>query len=132
MGVIKPPWVSQKLQVLPIDTDMQLVVKAADAFSHSRHYVIAKIRRALSSRWEEAKDPDDDLDNSKTSAFLAYVAIERNSKAFLSLAWHKPLKSMRVKHLKLAKLSLNLCEFIKDDFFPNEELEYEEFGYHDF
>lgn len=122
----------KELEIIPVDTDIQMVMKTADAFSHSRHYIIAKIGRALSSRWEEARDPDDDLDDSKTSAFLAYIAIERNSKAFLALAQHKPLKSMKIKHLKLAKLSLNLCEFIKEEFFPNEKLEYEEFGYYDF
>ena len=122
----------KELEIIPVEADMQLVMKAVDAFSHSRHYIIAKIARALSSRWEEAKDPDDDLDDSKTSAFLAYVAIERNSRAFLALSRHKPLKDMRVKHLRHAKLSLNLCELIKEEFFPNEKLEYEEYGYHDF
>jgi len=39
---------------------------------------------------------------------------------------------MKTKHLKLAKLSLDLCELIKDEFFPEEKLEYEEFGYNDF
>ncbi|GEM_PF-3208308 len=122
----------KELEIIPVDADIQLVMKAVDAFSHSRHYIIAKIGRALSSRWDEAKDPDDDLNDSKTSAFLAYIAIERNSKAFLALAQHKPLKSIRIKHLKLAKLSLDLCELVKDEFFPGEKLEYEEFGYHDF
>ncbi|MBI2420932.1 MAG: hypothetical protein HYV38_02505 [Candidatus Levybacteria bacterium] len=123
---------SKELKIIPIDTDTKLVLKAVDAFSHSRHYVVAKIGRVLSSRWEEAKDPDDDLDDSKTSAFLAYIAIDRNSRAFLALAEHKPLNSMKVKHLKLAKLSLELCELIKEEFFPDERLEYEEFGYNDF
>lgn len=122
----------KELEIIPIDANTQLLMKAVDAFSHSRHYVVAKIGRALSSRWREAKDPDDDLDDSKTSAFLAYIAIERNSKAFLALAQHKPLKSMKIKYLKLAKLSLSLCELIKDEFFPDDKLDYKEFGYYDF
>lgn len=120
------------LEIIPIDADIQLVMRSVDAFSHSRHYIIAKIGRALSSRWEEAKDPDDDLDDSKTSAFLAYIAIERNSKAFLALAQHKPLKSMKIKHLKLAKLSISMCELVREEFFPDEEFEYEEIGYKEF
>lgn len=122
----------KELEIVPIDVDMELIMKLVDILSHSRHYIVAKIGRSLSSRWEEIKDPDDDLDDSKTSAFLAYIAIERNSKAFLVLAQHKPLKSMKIKHLKLAKLSLTLCEFIRVEFFPDEKLEYEEFGYYDF
>lgn len=122
----------KQLEVMPIDTDKEIVLKAVDAFSHSRHYIVAKIGRALFSKWEEAKDPQDDLDDSKTSAFLAYIAIDRNSKAFLSLAQQKPLMSMRIKYLKLAELSLSLCELIREEFFPDDKLEYEEFGYYDF
>ena len=92
------------LQVLPIDTNLELVAKAVDIFSHSRHYIIAKIGRALHSRWEEERDPDDDLDDSKTSAFLAYIAIERNVRALLALSQHKPLRELKRQHLKLAKL----------------------------
>jgi len=122
----------KELEIIPIDADIKLILKAADALSHSRHYIIAKIGRALSSRQREEKDSLIDVQDSKTSAFLAYIAIERNSKALLTLANHKPLKSMKTKHLKLAKLSLDLCELIKDEFFPEEKLEYEEFGYNDF
>ena len=117
-----------KLQIIPIDADKETVIKVVDAFSHSRHYIIAKIGRALSSKWEEAKDPEDDLDDSKTSAFLAYIAIDRNSRAFLWLAAHKPLMSMKIKYLKLAELSLSLCGLIREEFFPQERLTYEDFG----
>jgi len=121
----------KELEIIPIDADTELVMKTVDAFSHSRHYIVVKIGRALSSSWEEAKYPDDDLDDSKTSAFLAYIAIERNSRACLVLAEHKPLSPMKTKHLKLAKLSLNLCELIREEFFHGEKLEYEEFGYNE-
>lgn len=39
---------------------------------------------------------------------------------------------MKIKYLKLAKLSLDLCELIREEFFHDERLEYEEFGYQDF
>ncbi|MBI2613995.1 MAG: hypothetical protein HYW62_04465 [Candidatus Levybacteria bacterium] len=122
----------RELQAVSLGTNFESLIKAINVFSHSRYYIVAKIGRALSSRWEEAKDPQDDLDDSKTSAFLAYIAIDRNSKAFLSLAQQKPLMSMRIKYLKLAELSLSLCELIRDEFFPDDKLEYEEFGYYDF
>ncbi len=122
----------KQLEIIPIDSDKGIVLKAVDSFSHSRYYIIAKIGRAFSSKWEEAKYPEDDLDDSKTSAFLAYIVIDRNSRAFLALARHKPLMSMRIRYLKLAALSLSLCDLIREKFFPEDKLEYEEFGYYDF
>lgn len=120
------------LQVLPIDANLELVASAVDVFSHSRHYIVAKIGRALHSRWEEDQDPEDDLYDSKTSAFLAYIAVERNSRAFLELSSHKPLREMRKNHLHLAKLSLDMCEIVCKEFFPEDILGYEEFGYNEF
>lgn len=121
-----------ELQEIPMDADMELVIKSASALSHSRHYMVAKIGRAVGSRFEEEQDPDDDLDDSKTSAFLAYIAIERNSRALISLAKHKPLTYLKEKHLKLAKTSLKLCGAIKEEFFPKDKLIYEEFGQIDY
>lgn len=117
------------LREIPIDADTEVVIKAAKALTHSRHYIIAKIGRAVHSKWDEKQDPSDELDDSKTSAFLAYIAIERNSRALLSLAKHQPLAYLKEKHLKLAHTSLKLCEAIAEDFFPKDNLVYEEFGY---
>lgn len=113
---------------VPTDTDIQLTMKAVDALSHSRHYILAKVGRALSSRWEEQKDPSDDLDDSKTSAFLAYIAIERNSRALITLSRHKSLRLSKEKFLRFAKVSLGMCEMIREEFFPQERLTYEDFG----
>ena len=120
------------LTVVPIDADENLVTKTLGAMSHSRHYILAKTYRALSSKWEESKDPLDIIDDSKTSAFLAYLAIERNSRAFLALAAHKPLQGRKEKHLKLAKLSLEIAKAPQDYFFPDESLNYTEFGCEDY
>lgn len=120
------------LQEVPVDADMDLVMKTVDALSHSRHYIIAKIGRATHSRWDEEQDPDDELDDSKTSAFLAYIAIERNSRALIALSRHKSLAYLKQKHLKLAQTSLRLCEAIKEEFFPEDKLVYEEFGQIDY
>lgn len=114
---------------VPVETDLELIKTAVDVFGHSRYYIIAKTVRALSSRLEEEKDPEDDLEDSKTSAFLAYLAVERNSRAFLALTEHKPLSLQKRKFLNLAKISLVICELIRKEFFPNEKLDYEEFGY---
>lgn len=116
------------LTLVPKDSDIELLSKAMEVFSHSRTFAIVKIARALSSKWEEEKDPNDDLDDSKTSALFAYLAIERNSSAALALAHHKPLAGIKVKHLKFAKLSLETSELIKQQFFPKDKLVYREFG----
>src|SRR3989338_2272431 len=120
--------IMNNLSEVPIDTDMEVLKKTMDVFSHSRHYIIAKIGRALSSRWYEEQDPEDDTEDSKTSALLAYVAIERNSRAALALSRHKPLRDLKQKHLKFAKLSLEVAQTIKEEFFPKENLAYREFG----
>lgn len=122
----------QELEIIPVGTDEVIVSKAIDAFAHSRYFVISKISRAFNSKWEEKHDPDDDLQDSKTAAFYAYVAVERNSRAFLTLARHKPLIEMKKKHLQLAKYSLAVSLMIRETFFPDDELEYIEFGYDDF
>ena len=50
----------------------------------------------------------------------------------LTLVKHKPLVDLREEHLKFAQLSLRTSDLIKQEFFPLEELEYDEFGYSDF
>lgn len=121
------------LEVFPVDADEQLIRKAIDALGHSRHYVIAKIGRALSSSNEEQFEPPEfHANDGKTSSFLSYIAILRNCRVMLALVKHKPLIDLREKHLKFAKQSLKISEIIKQQFFPHEDLVYEEFGYTDF
>jgi len=113
---------------VPIDADMELLKNAMDVFSHSRHYIIAKIARALSSRWYEEQDSEGDTEDYKTSALFAYMAIERNSRAALALSRHKPLSDLKQKYLRFAKLSIELTEIIKREFFPKYKQSYREFG----
>ncbi|OGK14244.1 hypothetical protein A3B40_04430 [Candidatus Roizmanbacteria bacterium RIFCSPLOWO2_01_FULL_37_16] len=115
-------------EAVPIDADEKLIKKALEALSHSRYYICAKIARTLNSRYEEQKDPEDDLFDSKTSAFFAFIAIERNLRALLALAKHKPLDSLREKLLRFAKISLEMADLIRLEFFPDNKLEYREFG----
>lgn len=121
-----------KLSLIPKDSDMELLIRAVDAFSHSRYFAIAKTDRALSSKWGEERDPEDDIEDSKTSALFAFIAMDRNSRAALALAHHKPLVDLKLKHLKFAKLSLEIAQMIKQHFFPKEKLVYREFGCEDY
>ena len=93
---------------------------------------MAKTARALSSRYEEQKDPEDDLNDSKTSAFLVYIAIERNAKALLKLSKHKPLITIKPRLLKFAKTSFDMADVIRLEFFPDYKLEFKEFGVTEF
>lgn len=118
----------KNLEVVPIDVDVSLVANTIDVLAHSRSYVCAKIYRAIGSLKVELRDPMNDLHDSKTSAFFAYIAILRNCNAMLALATHKPLRDLREKHLKFAQLSIKVAESIRKNFFPNERLIYEEIG----
>lgn len=120
------------LSIVPKDVDMDLFSKALATFSHSRYYVVAKTSRALSGRWREERDPIIDSDDAKTSALLAYIAVERNSRAALALAHHRPLSDLKIKHLKFAKLSLETASIIKQHFFSNYKFAYKEFGSEEF
>lgn len=120
------------LEIVPSDVDKTLIFKAADVLAHSRSYVGAKIYRALSSKLREDREPFDDLFDSKTSAFFAYIAVERNSRALLALSKHKPLREYKRKFLSLAKLSLEICDIIKTEFFPKDKLIYQEYGCDDY
>ncbi|MBI3289834.1 hypothetical protein HYZ78_00375 [Candidatus Microgenomates bacterium] len=123
----------KQLEYVPLNVDIGLLKQIIDALSHSRFYILAKIARALHSRFEEKHDQyDAELQDSKTSALLAYVAIERNSRAFDALTNNKPLSVWRQKHIWMRNLSLGMCELIKTEFFPREKLVYEEFGCEDF
>lgn len=119
----------ENLFLVPIDSNKILIEKSLDCLLHSRSYVFVKVRRALSSRWEEKDRPImSELADSKTSALFSYMAVKRNSKALLALSKHKPLKYLKEKHLKFAALSIDLAEMISQEFFPNCKLDYEEVG----
>lgn len=123
----------KNLQEVPLDADITLIEKAIDALSHSRHYIIAKTSRALHSRFEEQDDSTmEELADSKTSALFVYMAIERNSRALAALAKHKPLRHFKEKHLKFAIGSLEIADMVREEFFPDEKLNYKEFGCEDY
>ncbi|OGH19828.1 MAG: hypothetical protein A3D74_00970 [Candidatus Levybacteria bacterium RIFCSPHIGHO2_02_FULL_37_13] len=119
----------KNLSAVPIDSNMELVTRAVDGLAHSRGYVIAKTARAINSRYEEKGDENmQELADSKTSALFVYMAIERNSRALLALAKHKPLRDWRENHVKFASVSLDLLDMLREEFFPEDILDYEEFG----
>ena len=118
----------QNLQHIPLEADEKLVETALSALAHSRHYAQVKIARAVDSRIEDRGDPEDELHDAKTSALFAFIAVERNSRALLALAGHKPLRELRKNHLRLAKQSIIVSQLIQEEFFPDQELEFEEYG----
>lgn len=107
------------LQLQPeVETEKnKKLVTIIEVLAHSRFYVGAKIGRAIDSRWEEQKDPQLP-DDSKTSAFFAYLAIKRNCLV---------LKSLGI-NIQLLEISHELCQLIRKEFFPNEKVEYKEWG----
>ncbi|HBL52273.1 MAG: hypothetical protein A3D24_01355 [Candidatus Blackburnbacteria bacterium RIFCSPHIGHO2_02_FULL_39_13] len=114
------------LSIVPRGVDLDLMEKALDAFTHAEHCIPAKIRRAYLSRERDKRALVKCFDD-KTSALFAYMAAERNSRAFQALANHEPLHTIRERNLRLVKLSLTVCEVIRREFI-GENLKYEEFG----
>lgn len=119
-----------KLSKTPVFTnDIPLIEKALEVLSHSRFYIVAKTHRAYSSKWEEAKDPENDLDDSKSSAFLAYIAIVRNEHTIRKLlnegVIHYSLTRLAVQ---IRRASEEIAEYIREEFFPKDKLDYKEFG----
>lgn len=101
-----------------------------DVMDHSRHFVVAKTARALSSKYEREYDSGiaEELADSKTSAFFAYVAIKRNAMGALALAKRSEKHDDRQFFLEFAEISQQLLRNIQREFFPDDELIYEEFG----
>lgn len=100
--------------------------KALQALFHSQFYIQSKVNRALDSL------ADDPYDDSKTSAFLAYVAALRNCYCFLSLADKKKFEAFRPQYLQFSKESLNISKVIHMKFFPNYQPDIEEYGCEDY
>lgn len=128
-------WIEKAIQVLDSvlsEENKFLIIKAIDALSHSRHYIYVKTRRAYSSKQEEEEQYDYDLQDSKTSAFYAYIAAERNSRVFLTLSLYKPLQVLKKRHTQLTRLSIEIGLLIREEFFSNEGTKYVEFGYDEF
>lgn len=125
-------WVEKAIKDLEFvsrDTNINLLKRAIDVFSHSRFYAQVKIHRALASCKEEKDDEiSQELADSKTSALLAYLAVDRNSRTFFRLANHKPLAHLRKKFLRLTKVSNEVAELIQSEFYPEDKFEIKEFG----
>lgn len=120
--------VIKHLRVVPKGTDVTLHEKAIDALAHSEHYVSAKIYRAISSKIEELRGRDYNIHDSKTSALFAYIAIDRNVRALLALANHRSLSHLKEVHVIFADISLEISNTIREHFFEDEPLAYEEIG----
>lgn len=118
---------AEKLKVVPATVDDDLVRKAVDSFLHSESYVSAKTRRAITSLQREMADQLGPYD-SKISALLACVALERNAKAAVKLDKQPQLYYLGSITLSFANLSLDLADVLHKTFFPKNDLTYIEFG----
>lgn len=120
---IYPVWERHKVKLLK---------ETLEVLGHSRSYILAKIYRAIFSKQEEDNDEMlREIPDSKTSAFFAYLAIKRNYLIAIKLSQVFEDLMLKEKFLKFADISLELCEQIRREFFPNDALEYEEWGYSD-
>lgn len=107
---------------------------AVDVLAHSRGYIISKTGRALSSRREEMMDKNLQTNSdAKISTFFAYVAIKRNTLALVAFSYF--LKTMGISDLefrqdilKEADISYDVSELLRQEFFPKEQLTYNEIG----
>lgn len=118
----------QDFESFPLDTDHILIEKALDAFSHSQLYVQVKVSRAIHSSVEDTKDPEIQSEDAKTSALLAYLALDRNGRACIALANHHPLINFRKKFMALAHKSFTVAEIVHQEFFPDYPTNFDEFG----
>lgn len=117
---IYPVWERHKVKLLK---------EALEVLGHSRSYVLAKIYRAIFSKQEEDNDEMlREIPDSKTSAFFAYLGIKRNYLIAIKLSQVFEDLTLKEKFLKFADISLELCEQIRREFFPNDALEYKEWG----
>ncbi len=120
--------IAEKLKVVPSSANKELVDMSIDALLHSENFVSSKVRRAITSFIRETDSPSSTAYDSKVSALLACVALERNAKALFKLYEHPPLYYLRSVLFSLSQLSLDLADQIHKIFFPKEELFYLEFG----
>lgn len=117
------------LWCIPDSQKTELIKKALDVLSHSRHYASVKIRRGYASFLEEQESSiSEEISDSKTSAFFAYIAVERNSRVFLALAREGVISPLEDNYFDLADISLNLMDFIQKVFFPREKIKYNDVG----
>lgn len=118
-----------KLETLAEKKRTHLLQKFVDVLGHSRHYIVAKIARALDSKYEREDNAImRELADSKTSALFAYVAVKRNILGSLAFARLARTREEKRVFLEFAEISHQVTECIRDEFFPEEGLAYEEYG----
>ena len=98
------------------ETDQKIILDNFEIISHQRLLLPPKIYRATLSKWEEEKDKEDTVFDSKTSAFIAINVLAEITEALLNLKEYKVLKPSWNKFLRLAKLSTELSVLIEEEF----------------
>ena len=110
----------QKLEVVPIEANEKLILENIEIISYYRLLIPAKIYRAFASKLEEEKDEDNQVFDSKTSAFISLNGLVSISSSLLALASHQPLDLFRGNLAHLGKVSLDLAKTIDLEFDLNQ------------
>src|SRR3989344_4600432 len=106
----------EQLEVLPLEADTKLASLTVESLAHSRHYILAKLNRALRGKWETENDDDEfSKEDSKTSALLAFLAIRRNETTLKALSLHKPLLHLQQEAMELTLFSIDLANIIHEE-----------------
>jgi len=112
---------------------LEQLSKTVDVMSHSRLYVVVKTARALNGKYlREDNEISRELADSKTSAFFAYIAIQRNIKSTLALSHQVKNYFQKEKFLEFSLLSQEVAEQLRQEFFPDDNLIYREIGYEEY
>ena len=107
----------KKFEVVPIETKIEKIKDDLDVLIFYQNLILAKIARSLSSEEREKNYPEDIKSyDDKTSAFIAYHALDKLSQSLLNLAKEKTLDLTRKKCLTLAKASLDLANILAEEF----------------
>ena len=114
---VKTQKVCEDLILVPIEADEKLIIENAEVIAFYLHLIPVKVYRALSSSWEDKReDLGLEINDDKTSAFIAVNGLLSTAEALGKLARHKPLRAMGVKLIQLSKIAINLAETIDLEF----------------
>lgn len=106
------------LEVVPIDANVDLVLKNVEIISFYSTLICPKIYRATKSKFGEDKDPllKEYCGDSRISAFIAVNSLEELIGALSELESHSPLRPMREKFIRLKNVVTGLIKIIEAEF----------------
>ncbi|MDP3954762.1 MAG: hypothetical protein Q8Q15_00165 [bacterium] len=96
------------LGFIPPGTNTEILLENIEIIDYYHALFPAKIYRACFSRWEEQRDPEDTVQDSKTSAFIAINGLIAVAEALANLAEHPPLLPFARRMIRLGRIATNL------------------------